>query len=105
MALLVNSPSVVGAGRQVRGEGGDMMGRHNGALHFAQLTRDRVRIGGENGTGPILKKLQALRHSVHGGRPYDTPEWQRRVAKRLGLESAYRPTGRPGVANRTPVVE
>jgi hypothetical protein len=60
---------------------------------------------GENGTGPVLKKLQALRDSVHGGRPYGTPEWQRRVARRLGLESAYCPIGRAGVGNRTPLVE
>jgi putative transposase len=55
--------------------------------------------------GGVGRKLQALRRSVHRGRPYGTPEWQRRVAKRLGLESAYRPTGRPRVGNRTPLVE
>ncbi len=36
------------------------------------------------------KELQALRCSVQRGRPYGTTEWQRRIAKRLGLESAYR---------------
>ena len=35
------------------------------------------------------KELQALRRSVRRGRPYGAPEWQRRIAKRLGLESAY----------------
>jgi putative transposase len=45
------------------------------------------------------KELEALRRSVHRGRPYGTPQWQRRIAKRLGLESAYRPAGRPGVGN------
>jgi len=43
------------------------------------------------------KELEALRRSVQRGRPYGAPEWQRQVANRLGLESAYRPTGRPGI--------
>jgi putative transposase len=52
------------------------------------------------------KELEALRCSVHRGRPYGTPDWQRRIAKRLGLESAYRPVGRPGVTrNRNQLVE
>ena len=34
------------------------------------------------------------------GRPFGKPEWQKEIAKRLGLESAYRPTGRPRKANR-----
>ena len=29
------------------------------------------------------------------GRPFGQPEWQKEIAKRLGLESAYRPTGPP----------
>ncbi len=41
------------------------------------------------------KELEALQRSVQRGRPYGTPEWQRRTAKRLGLESAYRRAGRP----------
>ena len=36
-----------------------------------------------------------LRRSVQRGRPFGQPEWQKEIAKRLGLESAYRPTGRP----------
>jgi putative transposase len=44
------------------------------------------------------KELEALRRSVQRGRPYGAPEWQRQVAKRLGLESAYRSAGRPGIA-------
>jgi putative transposase len=44
------------------------------------------------------KELEALRHSVQRGRPYGAPDWQRRIAKRLGLESAYRSPGRPRVA-------
>jgi putative transposase len=51
------------------------------------------------------KELEALRRSVHRGRPYGTPEWQRRIAKRLGLESAYRSAGRPGVGNQKLLIE
>jgi len=35
---------------------------------------------------------------VQRGRPYGRTEWQRKIAKRLGLESAYRLDGRPKVA-------
>jgi putative transposase len=41
------------------------------------------------------QELEALRRSVQRGRPFGQPEWQKEIAKRLGLESAYRPTGRP----------
>jgi len=44
------------------------------------------------------KELEALRRSVQRGRPYGASEWQRRIAKRLGLESAYRSAGRPRIA-------
>ena len=44
------------------------------------------------------KELQALRCSVQRGRPYGRTEWQCQIAKRLGLESAYRSDGRPRVA-------
>jgi putative transposase len=39
--------------------------------------------------------LESLRESVQRGRPFGQPEWQKGIAKRLGLESASRPTGRP----------
>jgi putative transposase len=42
-----------------------------------------------------LQELESLRQSVQRGRPFNPPEWQKEIAKRLGLESAYRPTGRP----------
>ncbi len=45
-------------------------------------------------------ELEALRRSVQRGRPYGATEWQKRIAKRLGLESAYRSPGRPGIARR-----
>jgi putative transposase len=41
------------------------------------------------------QELESLRRSVHRGRPFGQPDWQKQIAKRLGLESAYRPTGRP----------
>jgi len=41
------------------------------------------------------QELDSLRQSVWRGRPFGRPEWQKEIAKRLGLESAYRPTGRP----------
>ena len=44
------------------------------------------------------KELEALRRSVQRGRPYGESEWQRQIAKRLGLESAYRSVGRPRIA-------
>ena len=39
--------------------------------------------------------LEALRTSVQRGRPFGAEGWQRRMAKRLGLESTLRPRGRP----------
>jgi putative transposase len=41
------------------------------------------------------RDLEWLRQSVHRARPFSLQEWQKRIAKRLGLESAYRPSGRP----------
>jgi putative transposase len=41
------------------------------------------------------QELESLRLSVQRGRPFGQPKWQKKIAKRLGLESAYRPTGRP----------
>ena len=38
--------------------------------------------------------------SICGWPPRPQPEWQKEIAKRLGLESAYRPTGRPPKVGR-----
>jgi len=38
---------------------------------------------------------QAVRLSITRGRPFGDTDWQARTTKRLGLESAYRPSGRP----------
>jgi putative transposase len=46
------------------------------------------------------QELESLRRSVRRGRPFGQPDWQQEIAKRLGLESAYRPTGRPRKVGR-----
>jgi putative transposase len=46
------------------------------------------------------KELEALRASVLRGRPFGDEPWQKRTAKRLGLESTFRPRGRPKKAER-----
>jgi putative transposase len=46
------------------------------------------------------EELESIRRSVERGRPFGQPEWQKEISKRLGLESAYRPTGRPRKAGR-----
>lgn len=40
-------------------------------------------------------ELEAIRVSIQRGRPYGDAAWQKRIAKRLGLESTLRPRGRP----------
>lgn len=40
-------------------------------------------------------EMEALRTSVLRGRPFGSEHWQRRTAKRLGLESTFRSRGRP----------
>jgi putative transposase len=40
-------------------------------------------------------ELEALRTAIQRGRPFGTPAWQKRTAKRLGLESTFRSRGRP----------
>ena len=46
------------------------------------------------------KELEAVRTSVDRGRPFGSEPWQHRTAKRLGLESTFRPRGRPPKAIR-----
>ncbi len=41
------------------------------------------------------QELEGLRLSVQRGRPYGDRAWQKRIAKRLGLESTFRSRGRP----------
>ena len=38
---------------------------------------------------------EAIRRSIRRGQPYGTEPWQKRTASRLGLESTFRPRGRP----------
>jgi putative transposase len=40
-------------------------------------------------------ELAAIRRHIARGAPFGEQGWQRRIAKRLGLESALRPRGRP----------
>lgn len=40
-------------------------------------------------------ELEALRLSVHRGRPFGDEGWVRRMVKRFGMESTLRPRGRP----------
>ncbi len=40
-------------------------------------------------------ELEAVRRSVRRGQPYGAEEWSRQVAERLGLQSTFRPRGRP----------
>ena len=41
------------------------------------------------------KELAELREAVRRGRPFGDADWQARTARRLGLQSAFRPRGRP----------
>jgi hypothetical protein len=50
------------------------------------------------------RSLESLRGSVHRGRPFGQPVWQKQIAKRLGLESAYRPSARPRKVGHSPSV-
>jgi REP-associated tyrosine transposase len=45
-------------------------------------------------------ELEAIRRSVQRGQPYGGEAWSRVTAKRLGLESTFRPRGRPRKENR-----
>jgi putative transposase len=45
------------------------------------------------------RELEAIRVAVARGRPFGADKWQRRVAKRLGLEFTLQPRGRPRKGN------
>lgn len=40
-------------------------------------------------------ELEAIQTSIRRGRPFGSPRWQKRAARQLGLESTFRPRGRP----------
>lgn len=40
-------------------------------------------------------ELEALRRSVNRGQPYGTPVWRDKTSSQFGLESTFRPQGRP----------
>ena len=54
--------------------------------------RDWLRLVNQPQTGA---ELEAIRVSIQRGRPFGGPTWQKRTAKRLGLESTFRSCGRP----------
>ena len=41
------------------------------------------------------RQLESLRRCANRGQPFGAPEWVKRMTKRFGLESAFRPRGRP----------
>ena len=58
------------------------------------LPRPRLWVAAVN-RAETAAELEALRTSVVRGRPFGAPAWQTRMARRLGLESTFRPRGRP----------
>jgi putative transposase len=46
-------------------------------------------------TAETAQELERIRRSLDRNRPYGSPVWQVRTARRLGLESTIRPRGRP----------
>ena len=47
-----------------------------------------------------VQELECFVGACNEARPFGQPEWQKEIAQRLGLESAYRPTGRPRKVGR-----
>ncbi len=45
-------------------------------------------------------ELEALRTSVERGAPFGSERWQKRTARRMGLEFTLRPRGRPRTATK-----
>jgi putative transposase len=45
-------------------------------------------------------EVAALRRSIDRGRPFGSDSWSDRTAKKLGLESTFRPRGRPKLPNK-----
>jgi len=40
-------------------------------------------------------ELEALRRAVNRGQPFGDPAWRDKMSKQFGLESTFRPRGRP----------
>ena len=47
-------------------------------------------------------ELEAVRRSLQRGQPYGEEAWAKRTAQRLGLESTFRPRGRPSKGRQAP---
>ena len=70
-----------------------------GAAERPALTRwpiDRPRDWTSRVNRPFSPKdEEAVRRSIQRGQPFGSAPWQTEVALRLGLESSFRPRGRP----------
>jgi putative transposase len=42
-----------------------------------------------------VAELLTIRRSVERGQPYGSEAWQQKTARKMGLESTFRPRGRP----------
>lgn len=63
---------------------------------IAPRSASRSAEGRQGLDAPILDDdLTTLRTCVNRQQPFGSPQWQRRIAARLGLESTLRPRGRP----------
>ena len=49
----------------------------------------------ERSNADLVQEEAAVRLSIARGRPFGDAAWQRRAARRLGLELTLRPRGRP----------
>jgi putative transposase len=57
--------------------------------------RGAERLAGQPALGPAGREEEAVRRSIERGQPFGAASWQAEVAARLGLESLFRPRGRP----------
>lgn len=63
-------------------------------LHAGPVSRRKDWLDWVN-TPLTAEEIAAVRHSLVRGAPFGESAWQRRTARRLGLESTLRPRGRP----------
>jgi hypothetical protein len=79
--------------------------RHGGGALRVGNVADRAAAGlGRPGQSDRRREreLESLRQNVHRGRTFGRQDRQKPITKRLGLESAYRPSGRPPKMGRRP---
>jgi putative transposase len=74
----------------------DRVNRPFGAKEEEAVRRSIQLLGGVwRVIGGGTKEEEAVLRSIRREQPYGWPSWQAAVAKRLGLESVFRPRGRP----------